>query len=373
MSKLALLFALLCTVAVAARAAAAVPAPTGGLTATALPATAIQLTWADQSDNETGFAVWRTTGGGLYTRVGLTGANATSYQDNGLAPNTTYTYRVRAYNNEGVAAWSAPASATTPNTPAPPTALVALTSGDRRPTLTWTDNSASETGFAIWRQQGGGSWTRAGLVPTGVTIFQDAGVPALTKAVPLAVDRQAFTFGLEASLALSPCAKQHFWRLVVLNTTNADFEAMLRDGIPIPPLVGDVVGLDPDTGAVAAQIQSAVNSLIAQSQADPAYAQDSVLRHSSTNPRIIQVPLVEVVTTDDYTRPLQSKIIGFASLWLTGVSRHELKGYFVSQDTSSGTRYRYWVRAFNDQGVSPWSEAAIWPPLWVTSLPEVAP
>src|SRR6266568_5505791 len=104
-----------------------------------------------------------------------------------------------------------------------------------------------------------------------------------TKFVPLAVDSQSFTFGLEADLALSPCAKQHFWRLAIPNTTNADFEAMLRDGVGNEIGVGDTVNLDPDTGAVAAQIQSAVNSLIAEAQTNSAYLQDSVLHHSSTN------------------------------------------------------------------------------------------
>jgi hypothetical protein len=49
--------------------------------------------------------------------------------------------------------------------------------------------------------------------------------------VPLAVDKESFTFGLEADLSLSPVAKQHFWRIVIPNTTNTDFEAMLRDGV----------------------------------------------------------------------------------------------------------------------------------------------
>jgi hypothetical protein len=158
-----------------------------------------------------------------------------------------------------------------------------------------------------------------------------------TKFVPLAVDRKAFSFGLEASLALSPCAKQHFWRISIPNTTNADFEAMLRDGVQNMIGVGDTVELDPDTGAVAAQIQGAVNNLIAQAQANSAYLQDDILNHSSTNPRIIQVPMVETVEDDgNYSDKKQSKVIGFASLWLTGASQHELRGYFVAQNTSTG-------------------------------------
>src|SRR5712692_5560693 len=144
-----------------------------------------------------------------------------------------------------------------------------------------------------------------------------------TKFVPLAVDRQSFTFGLEADLALSPCAKQHFWRISIPNTTNADFEAMLRDGVQNQIGVGDTVNLDPDTGAVAAQIQSAVNSLIAEAETNSAYLQDDILHHSSTNPRIIQVPMVETVQTGDYAQAAQSKIIGFASLWLVGADSHE--------------------------------------------------
>jgi hypothetical protein len=157
-----------------------------------------------------------------------------------------------------------------------------------------------------------------------------------TKFVPLAVDKESFTFGLEADLSLSPCAKQHFWRISIPNTTNADFESMLRDGVQNQIGVGDTVNLDPDTGAVAAQIQSAVNSLINEAQTNSAYLQDDVLHHSSTNPRIIQVPMVETVQSNDYAQDTQSKIIGFASLWLIGADQHELKGIFVSQNTSTG-------------------------------------
>jgi hypothetical protein len=157
-----------------------------------------------------------------------------------------------------------------------------------------------------------------------------------TKFVPLAVDRQAFTFGVESDLALSPCAKQHFWRISIPNTTNADFEAMLRDGVQNEIGVGDTVNLDPNTGAVAAEIQSAVNSLIQEAQSNSAYLQDDILHHSSTNPRIIQVPIVETVSDGDYTQEKQSKIIGFASLWLVGADQHQLSGYFVSQNTSTG-------------------------------------
>ena len=68
-----------------------------------------------------------------------------------------------------------------------------------------------------------------------------------------------------------------------------------------------------DAVGCAAQIQSAVNSLIAEAQTNSAYLQDSVLHHSSTNPRIIKVPMVATVTGGDYSAAKQSKIL--APIW----------------------------------------------------------
>src|SRR5207244_13032961 len=133
-----------------------------------------------------------------------------------------------------------------------------------------------------------------------------------------------------------PSARQDCWRISIPNTAIGDVEAMLRDGVQKKVGVGDTVTLAPDTGAVAAQIESAVNSLIAQAQANSAYLQDTILHHSSTNPRIIQVPMVETSNSINLGEVQERKVIGFASLWLTGASQHELKGYFVAQNTSTG-------------------------------------
>jgi outer membrane protein assembly factor BamB len=66
----------------------------------------INLTWTDNSTNETAFAIWRRPSNGNWVRAGVVGANTTSFSDMGLAPNTTYIYRVRAINNGGASAWS---------------------------------------------------------------------------------------------------------------------------------------------------------------------------------------------------------------------------------------------------------------------------
>jgi fibronectin type 3 domain-containing protein len=99
----------------------AAPAAPTSLSATAISSSQIDLTWTDNSGNETGFVVEEATDsaftGGL-TTVNLV-ANATSYIATGLAAGTTYWFRVRATNAGGDSANSNAANATT-QTPVPP-------------------------------------------------------------------------------------------------------------------------------------------------------------------------------------------------------------------------------------------------------------
>jgi hypothetical protein len=81
--------------------------------ATWASSTAINLTWTDQSNNETGFKIERKTGAGSFTQIAIVGANITTYADSGLTANTNYSYQVRATNSAGDSAYSNTASATT--------------------------------------------------------------------------------------------------------------------------------------------------------------------------------------------------------------------------------------------------------------------
>lgn len=71
--------------------------------ATAVSTSKINITWADNSDNELGFEIWRSLSPGSgFVNVGTVPANTTSYSDSiGLLSSTTYFYRVRAIGSEG--------------------------------------------------------------------------------------------------------------------------------------------------------------------------------------------------------------------------------------------------------------------------------
>src|SRR5207302_2019781 len=96
-----------------------IPAAPSNLTATAASSSQINLSWTDNSNNETGFKIERSPDGTTFTQVATVGASITTYANVGLAASTKYYYRVRAYNSGGNSAYSNTASATTAPNPTP--------------------------------------------------------------------------------------------------------------------------------------------------------------------------------------------------------------------------------------------------------------
>ncbi len=92
-----------------------VPNAPSNLTASAVSSSQINLSWTDNSSDETGFSIERCTGNGCtnFAQIATTGSNATSYSNTGLARNTWYRYRVRAFNAAGNSAYSNIATAKT--------------------------------------------------------------------------------------------------------------------------------------------------------------------------------------------------------------------------------------------------------------------
>lgn len=162
------------------------PFAPSNLVSTAVAKTTIGLAWTDNSDNETGFDVERKLGtaGSANPFVVISKApdgtpvvaNQVTYTDGNLTPlvpTTTYTYRVRPWNqatiNGVLTTFYGPYSnqltvSTLPDLPTAPSNVQVTPIDKNRLQITWTDNSNNEgdpsnVGFRLERRQTSGTLT----------------------------------------------------------------------------------------------------------------------------------------------------------------------------------------------------------------------
>ncbi len=134
------------------------PPPTApsGLIATTVSSSKIDLTWTDNSNNETLFAIERKVGsGGSFSQIATVAANKTTYSSTGLSPNTLYTYRVKAINSSSnqSSAYSNEAEATTMPSPPPTPTLSAPANNSYNRDLTLTLSWNNSTGASTYKLQ----------------------------------------------------------------------------------------------------------------------------------------------------------------------------------------------------------------------------
>lgn len=98
--------------------ATSAPGAPVSFTASAADASFARLTWAAASTNESGFRIERRSGASAFALLATLPAGETSFNDGGLTASTTYTYRVRAFNEAGDSANTPEASVTTASAPA---------------------------------------------------------------------------------------------------------------------------------------------------------------------------------------------------------------------------------------------------------------
>ncbi len=126
-----------------------VAAPTG-LTTTAVSENRIDLSWNDQSNNESGFRIERAIREGDFTEIASVGANVTSYQNNGLSTGTKYQYRVRAYTNAENSLFSNVSSAFTDGSSINPPSSITIQQADSgKLQLSWNGITGA-TAYNIW-------------------------------------------------------------------------------------------------------------------------------------------------------------------------------------------------------------------------------
>ena len=84
----------------------AVPAAASDVRAESRSFDSVTVTWADNSDNETGFKVQRAPFGGSFATIATTAADVETYTDDTVAEGTRYEYKIVATNGDGDAAAS---------------------------------------------------------------------------------------------------------------------------------------------------------------------------------------------------------------------------------------------------------------------------
>jgi len=174
-------------------ASAMTPSSTGGpptapttLAAGPTSSSQINLSWTDNSTNESGFRIERATTSGAWSEIATTVANVTSYSNTGLSASITYYYRVRAYNTAGSSSYSNTASATTPSSssgtlPIAPSTLTATAASCSQINLNWTDNSFNESGFRVERAtSAAGPWSQIGTVGANAISYPSTSLSAST-------------------------------------------------------------------------------------------------------------------------------------------------------------------------------------------------
>jgi hypothetical protein len=78
-----------------------IPLPPSELKAIVFSKDQIDLTWKDNSTNETEYKIERKTDIGIFTEIGSTAKDVTTFSDKTVSLNTSYTYRVFSYNQVG--------------------------------------------------------------------------------------------------------------------------------------------------------------------------------------------------------------------------------------------------------------------------------
>ena len=137
----------------------------------------VLVRWVDNAITEAGyFLEYRALPSGTFAVAGSTGQNFTGYTIGGLAPSTSYEFRVRGFKGTAssptsTTSYTSVATATTPATLLAPTGLSVTATNETSLSLAFTDNTALNTGYEIeYGLSGSGTFIYFGEAGDGAAI-----------------------------------------------------------------------------------------------------------------------------------------------------------------------------------------------------------
>jgi len=300
------------------------PASPGNPNASAVAYNRIDVSWTDNSDNETSFVIERSLAGGGsgFSVAGAVAANTTSFIDTSVDPETTYFYRINASNVTADSAPTAEVSATTPAEPmTPPLApggLSAVATAVDQIDLSWTDNSDRETGFVIERSTtgGGSGFAEIHVTAADTTTYSDQGLDSSTTYFYRVKARNAY-----GDSSPTAEASAQTWAASAFPISES-FDAGYTAG-------SDLTGQNGWSGSALIEVD-ATGLEHPGMLGESGYSIRGVTAFASSGAGIVTAPMVG---TDDTTGP--------GELWFAGL---------ISMTDNSGTDYNYLRFLFDSSG-----------------------
>jgi glucose/arabinose dehydrogenase/chitodextrinase len=212
------------------------PTDPTGLTATAVGSSQVGLNWTASSDNVgvAGYRVERCLGASCTNFAQIATPTATTYGDAGLAPSSTYRYRVRAVDPSGnLSGYSAVAAATTGAAPTTPPGLVGAWAFAEGAGTTTADASGKGNSGTLM----GASWTTQGRYGNALSFNGTNSLVRVADSASLDL-----TTAMTLSAWIRPTASQSGWRTIFQRQVDAYFlNASNSDG-PLRPSGGGTFG-----------------------------------------------------------------------------------------------------------------------------------
>ncbi len=182
------------------------PAAPSNIAATAPAFNTVNVTWQDNANNESSYLIERTStpdAPSSWVQIGTASANATMYADTTVQAETTYYYRVRAYNSYNGGSYSA---------------YVTLVAG-----ITTPEPPPQGTGDGAYAEY----WTN---IPAGTPAFPFTGPPTLTRVDPT-IDFNWGTSSPDPSISTDHFGVVWTGRILAQYSESYTFSAYVNDGV----------------------------------------------------------------------------------------------------------------------------------------------